>query len=370
MKLHFEQALIESLPVGVFILDREGKAVYANSVAQALLGRGIVDGDHAGNLAPRYAAYVAGTSTPYPEAQMPIVRALAGERTRCDDMEIDRNGERIALEVTGTPIAGDDGSIAFAVAVFQDITPRRRAQRALAELNADLESQVASRTAELERTIDALIAAKADVERASRAKSSFLMNISHELRTPLHHIIGFNELLAERLADERTRQMATTAGSSGRDLLAKVDSLIELARTESAEVAELRSLDCGQFHDLVERVAGDRLQPGRMAGRVRVDADVVQLVLQTLLDSSQGTVSLTANEDSLVLRLDDPDLGRRMRNIEHLFGGGSDEARFQQREIDLPLAVARARARATGGELTATDDGVRLCFALDDATAS
>ena len=215
--------LVEALPVGVFILDGSGAAVYANSAAQALLGRGVAPGDHAGNLGERFAAVIAGTNDPYPTESMPIVRALAGERTRVDDMEVIRHGERIALEVTATPVLADDGRVVFAVAVFQDITPRRQAQRALSLLNDELERQVAERTSELASTIVAL-------ENAHRAKSTFLMNVSHELRTPLNHIIGFTGLLAERVEDDRSRNLAETVLKSGMHLKTMIDDLIELAR--------------------------------------------------------------------------------------------------------------------------------------------
>jgi PAS domain S-box-containing protein len=188
--------LVEALPVGVFILDAAGVAVYANRAAQTLLGRPIHEGDHAGNLRDRYAAYIAGTNEPYPTSRMPIVRALAGERVYVDDMEIDRDGVRVALEVTATPMFDEQHRVAFAVAVFQDLTPKRTAQ-------------------------------------ALRARSRFLMNVSHELRTPLTHIIGFTELLAERAEDDRHRDFAKTAHASSMQLLEKINDLIELARTDA-----------------------------------------------------------------------------------------------------------------------------------------
>lgn len=204
--------LIEALPVGVFILDAAGAAVYANWAAQELLGRAIAEGDHAENLRDRYAAYIAGTDEPYPTSRMPIVRALAGERAHVDDMEIDRDGERVAIEVTATPMFDMQHRVAFAVAVFQDITSKKK-------ISEELERRVTARTH--------------DLQQALRAKSAFLMNISHELRTPLNHIIGFTDLLAESVDDDRSRKMATIARTSGMELLGKINELIELARSAS-----------------------------------------------------------------------------------------------------------------------------------------
>jgi PAS domain S-box-containing protein len=197
--------LIEALPVGVFILDAAGTAVYANWAAQELLGRAIADGDHVENLRDRYAAYIAGTDEPYPTSRMPIVRALAGEHAHVDDMEIDRDGVRVAIDVTATPMFDMQHRVAFAVAIFQDITAKKK-------------------------------------EQALRAKSAFLMNISHELRTPLNHIIGFTDLLAERVTDERSRKLANIVRTSGLELLGKINDLIELARS-SGDSPSPRAID-------------------------------------------------------------------------------------------------------------------------------
>jgi PAS domain S-box-containing protein len=188
--------LVEALPVGVFILDADGVAVYSNALARSLLGKQITDGERAENLRDRYSVFIAGTNIPYPTSRMPIVRALHGERVSVDDMEVDRDGMRVSLEVTATPIFDEEHRVAFAVAVFQDITPRR-------------------------------------IEQALRAKNAFLMNVSDELRTPLNHIIGFTELLAERIDDDRSRKFARTAHASGVQLLEKINDLIELARTDA-----------------------------------------------------------------------------------------------------------------------------------------
>jgi len=364
--------LVEALPVGVFILDGSGAAVYANSAAQALLGRGVAPGDHAGNLGERFAAVSAGTNDPYPTESMPIVRALAGERTRVDDMEVIRHGERIALEVTATPVLADDGRVVFAVAVFQDITPRRQAQRALSLLNDELERQVAERTSELASTIVAL-------ENAHRAKSTFLMNVSHELRTPLNHIIGFSELLCERIGDPKQRQIAETTSASGRDLLDKVNGLIELARAE-AEPATGGSETFDGDALLRELTApfGIRLHIetplGRLHGYAERTRQIIHEVLQRALAIAapdecavSAAVQPIETPARLVVRVACPRLAARVRALATLFGETPSDAatRFRQQEIDFHLAVIRARSRVLGGDIAASEDAVDIILPLD-----
>jgi len=374
--------LVDALPVGIFILDAGGNAIYANGAAQKLLGRGIVSGDAAGNLGERFAAFVAGTGEHYPTARMPIVRALGGERTTIDDMEVERHGERIALEVTATPIVDDHGRVVFAVAVFQDITARRHAQDALALLNGQLEVEVARRTADLAGTVraleheirtrklyeDELLRAKTDAETASKAKSLFLMNVSHELRTPLNHIIGFNELLSERLDDAKTRRMAETAGASGRDLLEKVNDLIELARAEAEPSgAAVRELDLDAI--LIDAAArhGVRCETTAPLGTGRCDHDAVRLILLDVFAKAKGNtvtakaLRLSSGNGCLIIRIMSDDLTSRVRGMADAFGErpDDDDGRYRQRPVDFRLAVARTQARAMGGDIVVVDDDGR-----------
>lgn len=143
---------LEAVPVGIGVVDAAGRPSYSNQRAIQLLGKGSDPTVTLDRLAEVYQIYLAGTDRPYPTEKMPIVRALSGERTRVDDVEIRQNNAIIPVEVWGTPVYDEQGNIAYAIATFQDITECKQAEKLLADYNRTLEQQVAERTAALQKS--------------------------------------------------------------------------------------------------------------------------------------------------------------------------------------------------------------------------
>ena len=134
-------AILDGLPIGIFVLAGNGTPMYANRAAQQLLGDSPDPSIGPEQLAGRYRAVVAGTDEPYPSERMPIVRALAGFTSAVEDMEIDRPGRRVAVDVWAAPVLAPDASVAYAVAAFQDVSRRRQAEADAARLHAETERQ-------------------------------------------------------------------------------------------------------------------------------------------------------------------------------------------------------------------------------------
>ncbi|MGA9383287.1 MAG: adenylate/guanylate cyclase domain-containing protein, partial [Phormidium sp.] len=64
----------------------------------------------------------------YPYQKLPIVRALQGESSTVDDLEIHRQNKIIPLESWATPIYDKCGKITYTLLVFRDITERKKAE--------------------------------------------------------------------------------------------------------------------------------------------------------------------------------------------------------------------------------------------------
>jgi signal transduction histidine kinase len=98
-------------------------------------------------------------------------------------------------------------------------------QSALAILNAQLFRELEDKSRELEV--------------ASRHKSEFLAAMSHELRTPLNAVIGFSEVLLERMFGDlnpKQEEYLHDIVASGRHLLSLINDILDLAKVEAGRM--------------------------------------------------------------------------------------------------------------------------------------
>ncbi|MCL6750176.1 GAF domain-containing protein, partial [Nostoc sp. CCCryo 231-06] len=147
---------LEAIPVGIGIIDATGRPYYANQRGIQLMGKGIDPSVPPDQITEFYQFYVTGTDQIYPTEKLPIIRALSGERTTVDDIDIHQNNKIIPAEAWGTPVFDERGKVTYAIAAFEDITKRKQAEHLLANYNRTLEQQVAERTAALQKSEAAL----------------------------------------------------------------------------------------------------------------------------------------------------------------------------------------------------------------------
>jgi PAS domain S-box-containing protein len=123
---------LEGIPVGIFIARTGARPYYANREAVRLLGRGVLPSASAEDLGDAYDVRIRGTEERYPRDRLAIVTALAGRATDHDDAEIRQpDGTVVPVQIWGTPVAGPDGVIEYAITAFADVSDRVRAEEAL-----------------------------------------------------------------------------------------------------------------------------------------------------------------------------------------------------------------------------------------------
>ena len=142
---------------------------------------------------------------------------------------------RLALRACGPPAArrqdgwraGDParGPLGLSHPRCPSCSRRFATQSALAIVNARLFRELQTKTEELEI--------------ASRHKSEFLASMSHELRTPLNAVIGFSEVLLDRMfgeINERQDEYLHDIRNSGRHLLELLNEILDLSKVEAGQM--------------------------------------------------------------------------------------------------------------------------------------
>jgi signal transduction histidine kinase/HAMP domain-containing protein len=93
-----------------------------------------------------------------------------------------------------------------------------------------------------------------ELEVASHHKSEFLANMSHELRTPLNAVIGFSEVLEQKMFGElndKQLEYVRDIHDSGQHLLSLINDILDLSKIEAGKV----ELELGRF-DLPNTIEG------------------------------------------------------------------------------------------------------------------
>ena len=121
---HRVMQILESMPLGVLKIDRDGATKYANQHAVDLLGEEGVFSERWIDAEELW--FYPMTGEPYPVDALPAARALRGESTAAMQVEIHRNNQSIPAMVSGAPIYDAEGNVCFALVVVQDVTDEQR----------------------------------------------------------------------------------------------------------------------------------------------------------------------------------------------------------------------------------------------------
>ncbi|MGA3236613.1 MAG: HAMP domain-containing protein [Bryobacteraceae bacterium] len=181
-----------------------------------------------------------------------------------------------------------------------------------AHLLAEQKNEVETKNREVEQAKAALEEKAEQLSLTSKYKSEFLANMSHELRTPLNNLLILAQMLAENTDSTLTHKQvkyAETIHSSGTDLLALINDILDLSKIESGKMdvevgsvrfTELRDLSLRTFRHVAEGKGLELsidLADNLPADTIITDAKRLQQVLKNLLSNAlkfteHGTVQL------------------------------------------------------------------------------
>jgi signal transduction histidine kinase/CheY-like chemotaxis protein len=124
------------------------------------------------------------------------------------------------------------GASFYFLAAIADLQQKRLRIRAL-------ESEEKEQIGELQRLTTELGEANRRIQESDRLKSQFLANMSHELRTPLNSIIGFSEILVDRLehrVESKHYGFLNHIHASGQHLLGIINDILDLSKIEAGKM--------------------------------------------------------------------------------------------------------------------------------------
>lgn len=326
------RALLESAPDAMVIVTRQGEMVLVNSQTERLFGysREEMLGKPVELLIPeRFRERHVGDRHGY--FGEPHVRPMGAS---LDLYALHKKGHEFPVELSLSPFESEDGLLVSAS--IRDVTDRKRIQTALREKNTEL-------------------------ERANRAKDSFLAGMSHELRTPLNAVIGFTGTLLMELAGPLTadqRDQLQTIEASASHLLSLINDLLDLARIESGKVEmRLAPVDLGSVTDEVLAT----VRPMAKAKDLRLESEPVPVAIsvradrraltQILLNLVSNAIKFTASGGvrlSVVRSPSEP--GRVDIRVSDTGVGisAADQSRLFQQFEQLVEGAARQRGSGLG----------------------
>jgi len=267
-------------PVGIVLMDEEGKFTYVNG--QYLRMTGLTEEEALAN---------AWRTVIHPDDFERL------ERTRNESIahKLDytmsyrymrRDGSVVWAQSIARGFQQKDGGRQGYVVVIQDVTERHLAEQRLRN-------------------------AKDAAEAANRAKSEFLANMSHEIRTPMNGILGMTELALDTELQPEQREYLGMVRSSAEALLAIINDILDFSKIEAGKM-ELEETTFS-LEDCIEEAFGPLgiralkkgldltwTTEGRIPGALKGDPTRLRQVLINLVGNAikftkQGEVSVTAS---------------------------------------------------------------------------
>ena len=221
--------------------------------------------------------------------------------------------------------------------------------------------------------------AKNKAEEASKAKSEFLANVSHEIRTPMNAILGFSEWLYDSVTEEQHKNYLHIIMSSGRNLLALINDILDLSKIESGKMnIELEPMRARIITQEIKQVLRQKYEEKGLSMKIDIDENVPEYVYmdevrfyQILFNLANNAIKFTHkgfirisaytvgtdNEDmrDLIVTVEDTGIGIKEDQQKKIFSAFTQQSGQSNRFYEgtgLGLAIVNGLLKKLNGSIS------------------
>lgn len=345
------RSYIENSPLAIFVINAAGRSHTVNRAAQDLLG---YDLKTLSDLTlPELIA-----DEDFEVAMQGFVELQANKVMVAELRLKRRTGDHVWVILRAVKI-NNDTYLAFCA----DVTARKQAEAALAQLNAELEERVTRRTLEL-------AAANERLTELDRLKSKFVSDVTHELRTPITSLILSLELL-ESGKPEKHADYLSRALQQGLRMKTLIEDILDVSRLDRDKAdLTLAPLDLNAVLSQVVTTQQARAEaagltltfepavdlPVARGDLNRLSQVATNLIANALNYTSTGTVRVRSFRaaERLGFEVQDTGMGIAPEDLTHLFQRfyrGQNAIQSSVRGTGLGLSIAKEIVEAHGGTL-------------------
>ena len=277
-----------------------------------------------------------------------------------------------------------NGSI-FVIAFINDISERKRAEKAIQQLNAALEETVEKRTADLKKAREELEASLKKEKELSELKSRFVTTASHEFRTPLSTVLSSAYLVEKYSAgrDQAKREKHLRHITSSVEMLTSIlNDFLSVGKIEEGKITakpasfNLKTFITAAVQELRAGLKENQKIKYTHKGKqeVLLDPTLMKHILMNLVSNASKfspetalvTISTYWKEKQLILSVTDHGCGIAAEDQKHLaerFFRGANAQGIQGTGLGLHI-VSRYAALQNGTMQCVSEPGKGSTFTI------
>ena len=243
------------------------------------------------------------------------------------------------------------------------------------------------------RDISRQVETRLALKELDQRKDEFIANMSHEIRTPLTGILGYADLLLERLENPDEIQCVKTIMSSGNYLIEIVSDILDLSKIQAGKlVLNIESFSPYSVLAEVQKLLDVRAREKSLAlilsyegalpemihtDRTRLRQILINLVSNAVKFTRVGTVEIISSflpdQDMLQIEVVDTGIGIDPEHREALFQPFSQADNTNSRRYGgtgLGLTITKRLVEMLGGRIwfeSELQKGSRFCIAIPAA---